>query len=206
VSEITGNGGDAVAVTADVSKEEDMVLLVKEAVSVYGRLDILINNAGILDKLTPLHDMDKKLWDFVMSTNVSGPAILCREAVKAMAEQESGSIVTVASVAGIQGGRAGAAYTASKHAIIGLTRSIAWYYEPKGIRANVVCPGNINTELVATIEPHEEGLDRYMPYISTRTRYAEPEEIANVILFYASDEASFVSGAVTPVDKSWTVY
>jgi len=206
VSEINRAGGQATAVPGDVTSEEDIRAMVKAATSTYGRLDIRVNNAGIMDKLTPLHDVDSDLWERVMSINLKGPAMLCREALKVMITQEAGVIVNVASVAGLRGGRAGPVYTTSKHGIVGLTKSIAWFYEPQGIRANVVCPGNIETELGTGGDPHKVGMRRYIPYFDTMPRFAKPEEIASAVVFLASDEASFVSGAVMAVDKSWSSY
>ena len=140
--------------------------------------------------------------------SATGPAMLSREAVKVMKEQESGSIVFVASIAGLNGGRAGTAYTASKHAVVGLAKSIAWYYETKGIRCNAVCPGTIDTPIATTLIPHEEGINRYAPYLSEdcTVRFAQPEEVASAVLFLASDDASYVSGAIMTVDKAWSSY
>ncbi len=206
VTEITEAGGKAIAVPGDIASEAYNKELVEKAVSTYGKLDILINNAGILDNLTPLHDVEKDLWDRVMAINVTGPAFLSKEAVKVMKEQKSGSIVFVSSLAGVNGGRAGASYTASKHAVVGLARSIAWFYEPYDIRCNAVCPGGILTPLVTGLTPNDDGMKRYEPYLDTSPRFAEPEEVATAILFLASDEASYVSGVVMNVDKAWASY
>ncbi len=135
VAEITEAGGNAIAVAGDITSDTYTKALVEKAVSTYGKLDILINNAGIMDNLTPLHDVEKDLWDRVMTINVTGPAFLSKEAVKVMKEQNSGSIVFVASLAGVNGGRAGTTYTAAKHAVVGLTRSIAWFMSPMAFAA-----------------------------------------------------------------------
>ena len=118
----------------DVSNGDDVARMVERAQSEYGGLNILCNNAGILDNLTPLHDTDEAMWDRLLGVNAKGPFLASRLAVKVMLDGGGGSIINTASAAGNHGGRGGAAYTASKHAVVGLTKSIAWFYGPHNIR------------------------------------------------------------------------
>jgi len=206
VQAITAAGGTAVGVTVDVSNEADVDRMIDTAVERFGHLDILVNNAGIMDRMVPIGDLDTELWRRVMSVNVDGPLFAMRRAVRHMAERGGGAILNIASGGGVQGARAGAAYTASKHALIGLTRNTAYMYAPKGIRCNAICPGGVETAIGVGGMPHEEGLQRMQLGAGNMGRIGRPEEIANVALLLVSDEASYVSGAAVVVDGGWTAY
>jgi NAD(P)-dependent dehydrogenase (short-subunit alcohol dehydrogenase family) len=128
----------------------------------------------------------------------------CRRALPIMMAQGSGVIINTASAAGLTGGAAGAAYTTSKHALVGLTKNIAWQYATSGIRCVAVCPGGVETNIGwGGGEPSAFGWERMQPLVAAIDRAAKPEEIAHVALFLASDEASFVNGAIIPVDGGW---
>lgn len=127
----------------------------------------------------------------------------CRKAVPIMLNQGGGSIINVASVAGVRGGAAGVAYTSSKHAVLGLTKNIAGFHAKNGIRCNAICPGGVATAIGLGGEPHPEGLPRLMKMAETSPRTAQPQEIATVALFLASDDASFVNGAALIADGGW---
>ncbi|MCS7295268.1 MAG: SDR family oxidoreductase [Chloroflexota bacterium] len=205
-AEIAGAGGEAFALAADVGAPEDAARLVAAAVERWGRLDILCNNAGIMDRMAPAADTPLDLWDRVLRVNLTGPFLLCREALPVMLRQGAGAIVNIASVGGLHGGRAGAAYTASKHGLIGLTKNIAFMYAAQNIRCNAICPGPVQTAIGLGGEPNAFGLARMQLGASLMPRIAQPEEIAAVALFLASDEASFVNGAVLVADGGWTAY
>lgn len=207
VDEITAAGGTAIAVTTNVAKEDDVQKMIDTAVSEYGTLDIMVNNAGIMDNFMPAHKLTDEMWDRVLAVNTYGVMRGTRKALEIFLEKESGVIVNIASAAGITGSRAGFAYTASKHAVVGMTKNVGYQYAEKGIRCNAIAPGGVNTNIGTTMaEPDEFGMARSMAGIDSNPRSGEPEEIAAVALFLASDDSSFVNGEVIRADAGWLAY
>ncbi len=206
VNEILKMDGTVKGIVADIANEEDVKRMINAATQNYGKLDVLINNAGIMDDFTPVADVTNELWNKVMGVNLNGPFYACRLAVAQMLKQGKGVIVNVSSIGGIEGARAGAAYTASKHALIGLTKNIGFMYGIKGIRCNVIAPGGVNTNIMEGANPNKFGMERMSSGIGSNLRAAEPVEIAEVALFLASDNASNVNGAVIVADGGWTAY
>lgn len=207
VDEIKSNGGEAIAVAANVAKEEDIQHLIDTAVNTYGTLDILVNNAGIMDNFVPAAEVTDELWDRIFAINTTGPMRAIRKALPIFLEKGQGIIVNIASAGGLMGSRAGAAYTASKHAVVGLTKNVGFQYAQKGIRCNAIAPGGVNTNIGTSInQPNEFGMQRAMVGINVNPRAGEPEEIAKVALFLASDDASFVNATVITADAGWTAY
>ena len=204
--EITDAGGEATIVVGDCATREGADALVERATSKFGRLDIVCNNAGVLDGLTPCADTSDELWDKVIRVNMTGPMLLCRSALPVMLEQGSGVILNTASVAAEGGGRGGFAYTASKHGVNGITRSIAWYYGKKGIRCNAIEPGAVMTPMAMNMKAHQGGMEAMAPYLPIINRYGDPKEIANAALFLASDDASYINGSILKVDGGWTLF
>ena len=204
--ELAEAGHEVAYEVVDVSEAADVERLIGRAQSDFGGVDTLCNNAGILDNLTPLHDTDEALWDRLLGVNAKGPFLASRLAVKLMMDQGGGSIINTASAAGNHGGRGGAAYTASKHAVVGLTKSIAWFYGPHNIRCNAICPGAIMTAMASSFTPHAEGFERYSKHFPTVPPFGKARDIADVAVFLASDEARYVNGAVIPVDGGWVAY
>src|SRR5215472_10420417 len=151
-------GGQVTSVVANVMDEAAVDRMIETAFSRYGRLDILCNNAGIMDMMTPAADVSTDLWNRVLGVNLTGPFLACRKAILRMVAQGGGSIVNTASEAGLRGGAAGTPYTVSKHGVIGLTKSIAFHYGDQGIRCNAVCPGSVETAIgLGGAAPHEAG-------------------------------------------------
>ena len=206
VDQITAGGGKAVAVAGDVTREEDVRRAIQTAVTTYGKLDIVINNAGLMDRMDPVADLGDDIWNAVIDVNLTGPMRFFRAAIPEMEKVGGGVFVTVASVGGIGGGRAGAAYTASKHGVVGLAKNVAYAYAKKGIRSNVIAPGGVETEILTGRDLNEEGAKIYMAGMATNLRMGEPTEVARLALFLASDEASLVNGAVVTADAGWTAY
>ncbi|HHY21984.1 MAG TPA: SDR family oxidoreductase [Bacilli bacterium] len=207
VAEIKANGGIATAVVANVAKEEDIQNLIDTAVKTYGTLDILVNNAGIMDNFVPAAEITDELWEKVFAINTTGVMRGIRKALPIMIEKGSGVIINIASVGGLYGSRAGATYTAAKHAVVGLTKNVGFQYANQGIRCNAIAPGGVNTNIGTTMNaPNEFGMGRAMIGTSSNPRSGEPEEIAKVALFLASDDSSFVNGAVITADAGWTAY
>lgn len=207
VAGITGSGGQATAVKADVAVEAEVEAMVAAALATYGTLDVLVNNAGIMDNMAAVGEVTNAMWERVMAVNVTGPMQATRRAVQHMLGQQGGVIINIASVGGLQGARAGAAYTTSKHALIGLTRNTAFMYANRGIRCNAICPGGVETNIGATMTNIDEaGAARQGTGMASMPRMGQPGEIASVALFLASDEASFVNGAAVVADAGWTAY
>ena len=191
---------------ANVASEADVDRMIATATSTYGRLDILCNNAGVMDLMMPAHEASVELWDRVIAINLTGPFLACRRAIPLMLEQGGGKIINTASEAGLRGGTAGTPYTVSKHGVVGLTKSIAFHYGDRGIRCNAICPGGVSTAIgIGRGTPSEAGLKKIQPIISPwlGSRIAQPEEQAAVVAFLASDEASYINGAILPVDNGW---
>lgn len=207
VKEIEANGGTAIAVQTNVASEEDVNTLVDTTVDTYGTVDILVNNAGIMDGFEPIGDISTERFDKVIAVNTKSVMLTSRKVMPIFLEKNKGSIVNVASVAGICGSRGGAAYTASKHAVIGLTKNTAYMYAQKGIRANVIAPGGVATNIASSmtnINPF--GAERQGLGNATNPRFGQPEEIATAALFLGSDDSSFVNGAVITADGGWTAF
>jgi NAD(P)-dependent dehydrogenase (short-subunit alcohol dehydrogenase family) len=200
---ITAAGGTALALPADVTRAEDCKHVCDETIARFGRIDILVNNAGIVDRHTPTVRMTDELWDAVIAVNLTATFYSCREALGHMAAAQAGSIINVSSIAGAYG-NGGAAYTASKYGVIGLTKNIALQYAGTGIRCNAVCPGPTPTEL-NTPEQMESFDSEFMGICARHTDLSvgesEPLDQAEAILFLSSDAARYVTGQVLVVDR-----
>ncbi len=206
VNLITKNGGKAIGVICNVSNETDIKNMIDTAVSNFKSIDVLVNNAGVMDDFVPVDQVTNDLWNKVMSVNVNGPFYACRLAVTIMLKQGSGVIINIASIGGLYGTRAGAAYSASKHALVGLTKNIGFMYAQKGIRCNAIAPGGVNTNIGKDMKPNPFGYERCVSGGANMPRMGEADEIAKTALFLASADSSFVNGAVVTVDGGWTAY
>ncbi|KMT63283.1 SDR family oxidoreductase [Paenilisteria newyorkensis] len=207
VTEIKAINGEALAVVANVMKEDDVQAMIDKAVEAYGTLDILVNNAGIMDNFVPAGEITDELWDRVFAINTTGVMRTTRKALQIFEKQESGVIVNIASAGGLFGSRAGAAYTASKHAVVGFTKNVGFQYATKNIRCNAIAPGAVETNIGTTLyAPDEFGQSRATIGMGTNPRVGQASEIAKVALFLASDDSSFVNGTVVTADAGWTAY
>jgi NAD(P)-dependent dehydrogenase (short-subunit alcohol dehydrogenase family) len=205
---IRKHGGDGLVVQADVSKPDDVRRMIHVAVDHYGRLDIAVANAGII----PLQTIDRATledWEQVMAVDARGMFLTCKHAIRAMTAGEDGrgggSIVCLSSISGLAGQAGQATYGPAKFVATGLTKHLAVEWAARGIRVNAVAPGTILTDRVRELE-HEPGGPEYLEAISAQHpigRLGEPAEVARAILFLASDDASFVTGAVLPVDGGY---
>jgi NAD(P)-dependent dehydrogenase (short-subunit alcohol dehydrogenase family) len=207
VEQINGAGGIAVYIQGDTSKETDAERAVKLAVDTYGGLDVLVNNAGV-EVWKVVHEMTLEEWDQVMSVNMTGVFLMSKHAARHMLVQKrGGAIVNLSSSAGLVGMPLLGVYTASKHGVIGLTKTMALELRDQNIRVNAMCPSFIETDMV---------VERSLPLlramgipvdnivVEKQGRLGKPIEIANLALFLASDEASFISGAAVPIDNANT--
>lgn len=200
VSMIKLAGGEASFVKSDISKAAEVEALIETIVATYGRLDCAFNNAGIEIEHLPLADSDEEMFDRIMNVNVKGVWLCMKYEIRQMLKQGGGTIVNTSSVAGLVGAPLQPIYAASKHAVIGLTKTAAAEYGRSGIRINAVCPGIIRTPMLDRAlerEPRrEKGIKRAHPI----GRLGEVEEIANAALWLSSDLASFVTGHSLAVD------
>lgn len=197
-------GGEVVALAGDVSVEADVKDLVAKAVDAYGRLDVAVANAGIIP-LGDVFELDVKDWDRVMAIDGRGMFLTCKYAIEAMLKTGGGSIVCTSSISGEAGQKRQAAYGPAKFVASGLTKHLAIEWADKGIRVNAVAPGTINTERVQQLVD-EPGGPEYLDVMKKQHpvgRIGEPIEVAQAILFLASDDASFITGAVLPVDGGY---
>lgn len=196
-SEIKAAGGEVLCVVTDISKPEDAKNLVVKTVEAYGKVDILVNNAGILEEgLKPIDRVLDEDMNRIIDTNTKGTMYCMREASIEMEKAGQGSIINVASVAGAMG-CGGAAYVASKAAIIGVTKHTALRFAGKGIRCNAICPGTIVTPMVANMRPDNLDPDMFGAmgkHADLRVPPCMPEDVANIICFFASDESRAITG------------
>jgi NAD(P)-dependent dehydrogenase (short-subunit alcohol dehydrogenase family) len=193
--------GDVAVVTADVSKADDVRRMINVAVDHYGRLDIAVANAGIIP-LASVVEATADDWEEVMAIDGRGMFLTCKYAIQQMLINGGGSIICLSSISGVAGQARQSTYGPAKFVASGLTKHLAVEWAGKGIRVNAVAPGTINTERVQRL-PEEPGGPEYLKVIKAAHpmgRLGEPSEVANAILFLASDEASFITGAILPVD------
>lgn len=219
---IIGAGGLARTMIVDVTSEAATEAMVAACVAAYGRLDIAVNNAGIMqDKVATCSQAELSMWQRVMDVNLTGLFLCCRAELRRMVPQGGGVIVNMASIGGITGLNGAPAYSASKHAVVGLTRSIANDYAKHGIRCNAICPSGTDTPMVEqagrAVESHIGQMVRDNPGFDPKTlmpakvqgllgRNATAEEQAEGILWLASSQSSFVTGIALPVDGGWTSF
>lgn len=204
-TELTDKNKPMLGVAVNVTKNADLEKLLEQTLKTFGTVDVLINNAGILDGFMSMENFDPNVWQRVMDINVKAPTILSQLVIKYwLKEKKPGVIINTASVGGIFGARGGVSYVTSKHAIIGLTKNIASVYREDKIRAVAIAPGSIETNIGKTLKaPDQKGMQALTQYVAEGP-LGQPEDIAEVVAFLASDEARFVNGTVVTVDGGWT--
>lgn len=203
-AEARARGARAEFMRADVSKAADCEALVARAESLYGRLDVAFNNAGINIRVAPIVDITEDEWQRIMGVNLTGVYLSMKYEIPAMKRAGGGSIINTASVGGVIGTAGVSPYCASKHAVLGLTKSVALEYIRDGIRINAICPGATRTAMLEEWFRNPE-VEKAVLAQSPAGRIAEPSEMASVVLFLASDAASFVAGAALMADGAFTV-
>jgi NAD(P)-dependent dehydrogenase (short-subunit alcohol dehydrogenase family) len=206
LAEVEQAGGTAIFVRSDVRFAEDCRRAVEETLQAFGRLDILFNNAGVLYANTVL-DCTEEEWDLTLDTNLKGTYLMSKFALPAMIAQGSGVIINNASGWGLVGGDGAAAYCASKGGVVLLTKAMAIDHARQGIRVNCICPGDVDTPMLPE-DAQRRGMkwEAYLASAANRPmgRIGKPEEIAKAVLFLASDDSSFATGAVLAVDGGGT--
>ena len=202
VIDIQDEGNDAIFVQTDVTVKSDTEQMVEQTIATYGKLDILLNNAGIAMRL-PVAELSEEDWHRCLDVNLTGVFLCSKAAIPAMQNNGCGSIINMSSIYGIVGADVRAAYVASKGAVTNLTRGMALDYASDNIRVNCICPGFVETPLVAGVVKTPEEYQKLADKHPLR-RLAKPEEIAYGVLYLASEESSFVTGIALPIDGGYT--
>ncbi|MBM6615571.1 3-oxoacyl-ACP reductase FabG [Desemzia sp. RIT804] len=198
VKEIEGKGGQALFVKLDITEKEDIKQSVQKTVNTFGTIDILVNGAGIHDSYDTVLDTDEESYDQLMAINVKGPFLMTKEILPILLEKGKGTVINIGSQATFVAGPGGSAYVTSKHAIEGFTKQLAYDFGKKGIKANLIAPGFIETPMTEGIED-----DRLKDIPAQRA--GKPEEVAALAVFLASDESDYIQGTSIKVDGGWTI-
>jgi NAD(P)-dependent dehydrogenase (short-subunit alcohol dehydrogenase family) len=204
VAQVKRAGGEAIFVKTDVSKAVEVEALVAKAVATYGRLDCAHNNAGVAGNAKTIVDDTEDNWDRILAINLKGVWLCMKYEIAHMLKQGGGAIVNTASGAGLIGVRRGGAYVASKHGVVGLTKTAVLEYAKAGIRVNCICPGPIDTPMLQGIGGSNQVVIERMVAAQPGGRLGEPAEIAEAAVWLCSDAASFITGLPMPVDGGYT--
>ncbi|MFF8709913.1 SDR family NAD(P)-dependent oxidoreductase [Streptomyces sp. NPDC015184] len=197
-------GRQVVSLVGDVSREQDVVGLAERVHESFGRVDVLVNNAGV-NLITPTEELTGEDWNRVLGVNLTGTFLCSREFGRRMLARRRGGIVNISSLLGLQGAPDRASYAVSKHGVIGLTRSLAVEWGARGVRVNAVCPGYVNTDMNATNQARGFYTAEDITERSPLGRFAEPEDVAQAVVFLADERRSgYVNGAALSVDGGWT--
>lgn len=201
VETIVANGGDATFIRCDVSRPEEVIALIEGTVATFGRLDCAVNNAGITGETLPTADLADDDWDRIIDVNLKGVFLCMKYEIRQfLAQGDGGAIVNLSSVAGLVGSRINAAYCASKHGVVGLSRKAGKDYANQGIRVNAVAPGLIDTPMVERLHGGDPERIAAMKALEPVGRFGTPEEAASAIVWLCSPAATFVTGIAMPVD------
>ncbi|GLV26989.1 SDR family NAD(P)-dependent oxidoreductase [Sphingobium sp. Cam5-1] len=202
--ELGGGPERVMAIRADVAVEADVIGAIDEVIARWGRIDLLCNNAGVLDSYRPAHEVSLDEWNEVMAANATGPFLMAKYAIPHMLKQGKGGIINIASTASFSAAGGGSAYTASKHAVMGLTRQLCFEYGALGIRVNAICPGATATPMAIpdTQTATSPDMEAAVAKVPAR-RWCQPEEIAKMTAFLGSDDADYVHGSAYVIDGGW---
>jgi NAD(P)-dependent dehydrogenase (short-subunit alcohol dehydrogenase family) len=200
---LTAAGHEALAVPTDVTDASQVSAMVARTVERFGRLDYAVNNAGVINERGPAHELLEEDWNRLISVNLTAVWLCMKHKLAQMVQQGAGAIVNVSSVAGLRAAPGLAAYNASKHGVVGLTKCTGVEYAPQGVRVNAICPGWVETPMTAEYGSDPE---RHSQMVASEPigRTAQPEEIANAAVWLCSDGASYLTGDAIAVDGGMT--
>ncbi|MGY3765424.1 3-oxoacyl-ACP reductase [Vagococcus vulneris] len=187
----------------DVTEQKDLEKWVADSLKVSPRIDILLNTAGILDSYRPLMETDESLWDKVYETNLKSYYRLIRLILPEMLKEKDGTIINMTSIAGLAAGGGGVAYTMAKHGVVGLTKQLALDYAANGIHVVGIAPGAIKTPMNAADFTGDAEMAKWVADETPCKRWAEPEEVADLTMFLASQKAKYLQGNIVPIDGGW---
>ena len=207
VEELKEAGYETYGVKVNVAVNEDIERLIDDVIREYGQIDILVNNAGVGDNMQAAANVEDATWNRVIDINLNGVMYGMRKVIPHFQERGVGTIINMASISGLTGGRGGLAYTAVKHAVVGMTKNVASQYGPENIRCNAIAPGHVETGFGAAMD----NVDKFGMEIATRgvnlmAKAGTVEEVANIALFLASDESSLINGVALAADGAWSAY
>lgn len=204
VEAVRAAGGTAIAIGTDIADRAQVEAMAARVRDELGAVRVLVNNAGILDDYAPVGETSCELWDRIIGVNLTGTFNVTKALLDQLLSHEASAVVNIGSIASFVAGGGGAAYTSSKHAVLGFTRQLSHDYGQKGLRANAVCPGAVETEMTRDI------LNSDLPVVEVvrsvpAGRHGQPEEIAKLVAFLASTDAGFIHGQPVLIDGGWTV-
>lgn len=200
---IEGQGAKGLFIQCDVSRASDIKAVVDQTISEFGRLDFAFNNAGIEGAQAPVHQYTEVDWDKTLGINLKGIWLAMKFEIDQMLNEGKGVIVNCASIAGLIGFPGLSAYVASKHAVVGLTKTAALEYAKQGIRVNAVCPGVIRTAMIDRVTGKDKVVEKQYEDMEPVGRMGAPEEVAEAVMWLCSESSSFVTGVALPVDGGW---
>lgn len=181
--------------------------MIDEAIEKFGRVDILVNNAGVGDNMQAAANVEDDTWDRVMSINLNGVMYALRKVIPHFQENGGGTIINMASISGLTGGRGGLAYTAVKHAVVGMTKNVASQYGPQNIRCNAIAPAQVQTGFAASMDNIDSfGMEVAVRGVNMLPKAGTVDDIANIALFFASEDSAYVNGVTLAADAGWSAY
>lgn len=204
IKSIESTGGNTLFVKCDVSKSSEVSNLIEKTIARFGKIDFAFNNAGIEGLSAITHECTEANWDNTININLKGIWLCMKNEIPAMLKNNKGIIINCASVAGLVGFPGSPAYVASKHAVVGLTKTAALEYAKQGIRVNAVCPGVIHTAMIDRLTGKDKEVEKQFTNMEPVGRMGNPEEVAEAVIWLCSDAASFITGVALPVDGGFT--
>lgn len=207
VSELTEQGYEALGVKVNVSEENDIQKLMETVVKHYQKVDILVNNAGVSDNMQAAGNVEDVVWERVLDINVTGVMRSTRAVLPIFIENGGGTIINIASISGLTGGRGGFGYTAAKHAVVGMTKNVASQYGPQNIRCNAIAPAHVDTGFAQTMTNVDQfGMKMAVRGANLMHQVGKIEDIGNIALFLASEDSKYINGVALACDGGWSAY
>ncbi|PBB07141.1 3-ketoacyl-ACP reductase [Salimicrobium humidisoli] len=207
VQELREAGFEALGVKVNVADKQEVEAMVDKAAEAFGRVDILVNNAGVGDNMKAAANVEDVTWDKVMDINLNGVMYTIRKILPHFQENGGGVIVNMASITGLTGGRGGLAYTTVKHAVVGMTKNVASHYGPENIRCNAIAPAQVQTGFSASMDNVDSfGMEAATRGVNLMPKAGTVEDIANIALFFASEDSAYINGVALAADAGWSAY